>query len=117
MVSLEHEKDFQALCPYTTKPGTPEWEEHMVQHMSKEQTAALWKHAAHSGASRHTSESCGVTLMKKKKKKVEADLTANHTQCYHALRSFLIEQNSFSKFLCNLLVYQYRHAEVEQTEH
>lgn len=32
LVSLEQgrEKDFQALCPYATRPGTPEWKEHMV---------------------------------------------------------------------------------------
>lgn len=51
------------------------------------------------------------------KKNTEAGLNANHMQCYHTLRSFFTGQNSFFKFLCNLLVYQYRHAEVEQTEH
>lgn len=63
LVSLEHERerDFQALCLYTIKPGTPEWEEHMVQHMSKEQTAALWKHVVRLGAFSHTPESSGVT--------------------------------------------------------
>lgn len=52
LVSLKHgrERDFQAPCPYPTKPGTPEWEEHMVQHTSKEQTTALWKHIVRLGA-------------------------------------------------------------------
>lgn len=32
LVSLEQgrEEDLQALCPYTTKQGTPELKEHMV---------------------------------------------------------------------------------------
>lgn len=51
----ERKEIFKPFARTQHKPGTPEWEEHMVQHMSKEQTAALWKHVVHSGASRHTS--------------------------------------------------------------
>lgn len=46
-------------------------------------------------------------------------MKAKQMEYYHTLRSTFIGQRYIYifKFLCNLLVYQYRHAEVEQTEH
>lgn len=63
LVSLEdgRERDLQAPCPYTTKPGTPDLEKHMVQHTSKEQTAALWKHVVRLGSFTVFPESSGIT--------------------------------------------------------
>lgn len=29
-IRTREKKDFQTPCPHTTKPGTPEWKDHMV---------------------------------------------------------------------------------------